>query len=345
MRLRCLPAALAAIVGLASAPGVLEAAPAAALAGACGSATQATVTSDYRALAWTIYAGELAGPEVRQDTDHVLASRALASGLADGDSAAVLAATQKLVYHSRWHIVRLRVLSRSGSVVADVGGPYVLAPVVGGISYRGRTVGSFVMSVQDDAGYTKLVARYSGLPIEIYAGGQPVEGEDFPPGSVPSRVPANGSTLSVAGVQYVAATYAVRDFPSGHDRALLAVPLASAALEASSCVKVNAAVYTSIAVHVARRVPLPDDVGVFIGVDRGFDPSKLVFVLSTSGLLASSDGAAAPPGLPLVGTVTYLGRRWLVESFVPVPGLRIYLLYPEGQGSGTTGPSGTSGSV
>jgi len=122
---------------------------------ACGAATQASVVHDYRAMAAIIYEGELAGHEVKQDARHVRASRALAAGLADGDAAAVLAATEAVVYHPVWHIVRLRVSSPSGSVVADVGGPYVLAPVRGLIRYHGKTVGRYAMSVQDDAGYAK----------------------------------------------------------------------------------------------------------------------------------------------------------------------------------------------
>jgi len=308
----------------------------------CGAATQATVVRDYRAAALTIYHGELDGQEVKQDLGHVLASHALAAGLADRNSAAVLAATHEIVYHRRWHIVRLRVLSGSGSVVADIGGPHVIAPVRGQISYRGKTVGSFVMSVQDDVGYAKLVQRFTGRPIEIYVGGQPVEGEGFPPASLPARLPANGSALSIGGVRYVAATYAVEGFPSVGDRALLAVPLASPGLKASSCLNVDAVTYTQIAIHLAQHVPLPKDAGVFVGVVWEFDPSKLVFVLSGSSQLASSNRAAAPPGLPLAGSITYNGQQWLVKSFAPVSGVRVYLLYPEGQPVGATGSSGAS---
>jgi hypothetical protein len=295
---------------------------------ACGAATQASVVHDYRAMAAIIYEGELAGHEVKQDARHVRASRALAAGLADGDAAAVLAATEAVVYHPVWHIVRLRVSSPSGSVVADVGGPYVLAPVRGLIRYHGKTVGRYAMSVQDDAGYAKLVARFSGLPIEIYARGQPVEGEDFPLGSVPESEPASGSRLTIAGLRYVTASSTVKAFPSGNDGVLLAVPLVSSALAARSCVAVNALTYTSIAIHLARQVALPGAAGVFVGVDQALDPGQLVFVMAGKRLLASSHADAAPPSLPRAGMVVYQDRHWLVESFAPHRGLRAFLLFP-----------------
>ena len=38
---------------------------------------------------------------------------------------------KRIVYHPFWHIVRLRVLDASGRVLADFGGPDVIAPVSG----------------------------------------------------------------------------------------------------------------------------------------------------------------------------------------------------------------------
>jgi len=321
-------AAVAAVLAL-LVSAVAAAGPARATGAACGAATQASVARDYRQMAWTVYQGELAGLEVREDAAHVRASRALAAGLATGDTAAVLAATHALVFHRHWHIVRLRVLSSTGRVLADIGGPYVLAPVLGHISYRGKTVGSFVMSVQDDAGYAKLVTRFSGLPIEIYAAGQPVEGESFPAGTVPAAPPANGSALALAGANYVALSYAVKAFPSGSDRVFVAVPRVTAGQQASSCFAVDAATSTSIASHLAKHVTLPADAGVFVAVDHEFTPSALVFVVSGSNVLASSSHLALPSRLPLAGQITFLGHQWLVKSFVPWPRLSVYLLYPE----------------
>ncbi len=309
----------------------------------CGAATQARVGSDYQSAALAIYRGELDGREVQGDTKHVLASTALARSLAAADTAGVTAAITKIVYHRQWHIVRLRVLASSGKLVADVGGPSVIAPVRGEISYRGTTVGSFVMSVQDDVGYAKLVSRYTGLPIELYDRSAPLVGELFPAAEVPPQLPAAGSSLTVNGARYLARVYGVNAFPSGRSEVLLAVPRAGTALSSSSCLTVDASVYTAVAEHLASRLVLPREAAVFVAVDRAFDLSKVTFVRVGSQIVASSVGVAAPQRLPVAGTIDYLGKRWLINSFVPVSGTRIYILYPEAALGGSTGSSGTTG--
>ena len=54
--------------------------------------------------------------------------------------------------------MRLRV-SAGGQLLSDVGGPYVLAPVSAPLRLDGRTIGSFVLSIQDDEGYLRLTRR------------------------------------------------------------------------------------------------------------------------------------------------------------------------------------------
>ena len=53
---------------------------------------------------------------------------------------AVTEAVHGLVY-SHTHIVRLRVL-QGGRLLADIGGPYIIAPVGGSLRFHGRVVGS-----------------------------------------------------------------------------------------------------------------------------------------------------------------------------------------------------------
>ena len=79
-----------------------------------------------------------------------------------------------LVY-SHTHIVRLRV-TRGGTVLADVGGPYIIAPVSGLLRVHGRTVARYVLSVQDDLGYVKLETRYIGFPLLLRRGAQRIPG-------------------------------------------------------------------------------------------------------------------------------------------------------------------------
>ncbi len=199
------------------------------------------------------------------------------------------------------------------------------------------------MSVQDDVGYAKLVSRYTGLPIELYDRSAPLVGELFPAAQIPPQLPAAGSGLTVNGVRYVARVYGVNAFPSGRSEVLLAVPRAGAALSSSSCLVVDAGVYTAVAKHLAGRLVLPRDAAPFVAVDRAFDPSKLIFVRAGSQIVASSVGVPAPPLLPGSGTIAYLGKLWLINSFVPVSGTRIYILYPEAVLGGSTGSSGTTG--
>ncbi len=140
----------------------------------CGSATAATIGAVDASVVAHVYANELGGTEVRADLQRVMSAADLSAGVAQGNQHAVLAATTRIVYHRYWHIVRLRVTDLHGRLLADVGGPYVTAPVNGTISSGGRAVGRFVMSVQDDYGVVKLEWRFVGDPAAIYVGSKPV---------------------------------------------------------------------------------------------------------------------------------------------------------------------------
>jgi len=308
----------------------------------CGAATQATITAGYQAASHTIYEGELASPEVTDDLRHVTSSNGLARGVADGDQAIVLAETHKIVYTHHWHIVRLRVLSPSGRVLADVGGPYVLAPVTGQITYHGAVVGRFVMSVQDDLGYEKLVTRFTGLPIELYRDGAPLMGRDFPLREVPPHLLAQGAPITVNGAKFVTFTYPVLAFPAGQLEVMLAIPAASAALEQASCAEVNAQTYGEISVHLAMLINVRNSPDTYVMLDHEFDPDKLTFVRSGSMQLAGSDGLPGPASIPDSGSVSYEGQAWLVYSFLAKHSIRVDILFPDTTAGGT-GASGSSG--
>ena len=77
--------------------------------------------------------------------------------------------------------------------MADVGGPDIIAPISGTSVSKGKTVGSFVMSVQDDLGYVKLVSRFIGVPIDLYRARSFVMGTLKPP---PASV-RNGESLTI----------------------------------------------------------------------------------------------------------------------------------------------------
>ena len=139
-----------------------------------------------------------------------------------------------LVY-SHTHIVRLRV-TQGSTVLADVGGPYIIAPVGGSLRFHGRTVGHYVLSVQDDLGYVKLETRFIGAPLVLHVGSAriPVEGT-LAPG--PANIPAHGP-LSYHGARYQAFSFSGRAFPSGTLRVSLLIPL-PAGLTTTSCAAIR----------------------------------------------------------------------------------------------------------
>jgi len=292
---------------------------------ACGSATVRTIAAVDATAANRIYGNELAGTEVSFDVAQVSGASDLIAAVAADNAAAARVAVSRLVYHPAWHIVRLQALDGAGRILADVGGPYVIAPVRGTLRSLGRVVGSFVMSVQDDVGYTKLETRFVGDPVAVYVGGTLVA-QRF--AAFPST-PPSGAAVSLGGVGYLAVTEIYEAFPAGTLAALILVPPAPAALARESCAAVRAGEFGRIAERFALlAVALPQHYPGFartVTIYTGAD----VFVRDASGQLASS-GGAGPARLPDAGEVGYVGRRWLVFSFVSRPGTRVYVLAPPG---------------
>lgn len=292
--------------------------PSALVSGPCGTASAATVASVDAMVARRIYSGELRGSEVSTDIAHITGDRELVSALASSNSATVAAEVHKLVYTPHWHIVRLRVL-KNGQTIADVGGPYIIAPVSGPLRSNGRRVGSFVMSIQDDAGYVKLVTRFMGIPIDLYREGSLLMGTLQP---APSSV-STGRSVTVAGRIYRAQVLNALAFPSGTVQATLFVPQPTSAEAGRSCATLKIAAWGNVVRHVARRYsPLSAHYDDFAGTLKGAS-AGLVYVRAGSKHLA---GGASPARIPHSGTLKYRGRSWSVFSWEPVPPARIYFL-------------------
>ncbi len=282
----------------------------------CGTASAGAIAGVDAFVAQGIYAAELRSHEVSADIAHVTGSQALLQALASNNEAAVGAAVHAIVYAPHWHIVRLRV-ERAGRVLADVGGPDIIAPMSGALRWRGRTVGTYVMSVQDDVGYVKLVSRFIGVPIDLYRNGSFLMGTLQPP---PATV-STGASVSVGGNAYQARVLSARAFPAGSLRVALLVP--RPASTSASCPAVRLAAWGSIATHIAARFnPLPAHYRDLVDVLRSVT-GGLAYVRSGSSRLA---GGAGPSRLPDRGTVRYGGRSWSVFSWSPSPPARIYLL-------------------
>ncbi len=294
--------------------GASKADRAAAATGGCGAATAPTVAAVQTDVARRIYAAELDGTETRLDVARVKSYRPLLDALASGRTAAVRAAVHALVYTPHWHIVRLRVI-RGGRVLADVGGPHVLAPVRGSLRAHGRALASYVMSVQDDLGYVKLVTRFIGAPVDLYSHGA------FVMGTLAPAPPATATVLSAGGSRYDASPLAVQAFPAGPLQASLFVPEAPSP---QSCAAVRLAALGSVARHVAARLhPLSTHLHALADIVRTLTGSQL---LVRSGARKLVGGG--PAHLPQSGSVRYEGRRLAVYSWQPLPNVRAFLLAP-----------------
>ena len=187
----------------------------------CGSEAAETLARTAGQVAMRIYANELASSEVFNDKRQVERYGPLLSALESRNRAAIVAAVTSLVY-SHTHVVRLRV-TRGREVLADVGGPQILAPVGGPLRRNGNTLGHYVLSVQDDLGYVKLVTRFTGVSLVLRAGSRilPVEGAVTPG---PASIPAHGP-VAYRGGTYEAFSLDAQAFPNGPLRISLLVPV------------------------------------------------------------------------------------------------------------------------
>jgi hypothetical protein len=317
--------AVAAAVAACALPGAgLGASSSAGATLACGPATLTTLTSLDAGVATNIYRGELGGSETKIDIGHVTTSADLLAAVAADNKTATLTVVKRLVYHPFWHIVRLRVLDAAGNLLADFGGPYVIAPVSGTLKDDGRVIGSYVLSVQDDVGFTKLESHAVGDPIAIYVGGRRVAemGADFPL----AQPTATSLTLEGAGYGLVATSY--NAFPTGTLVAVLAVPVPTLPMESQSCAAVSLAETERVVKRIAARFyPLAARYSNFVETVHA-DTDAVVVVRIGLRAIAGSEGPG-PPALPQTGSVSYEGKMWSVFSFEPTPPARIFVLVPQ----------------
>ena len=170
----------------------------------CGQNEEDTLVNTLSRVASNIYAGEV-GRRTVGEIHRVQHDPALLSAVAAREPAATRQAIMGLLNQ---HIVRLRV-SAGGRLLSDVGGPYVLGPVTAPLHLNGRTIGSFVLSLQDDEGYKRLTGRLAGLNVLMYMGSSLVKNSLGPnPGAVP-----DSGTYNYRGRNFRVYTLHVRAFP------------------------------------------------------------------------------------------------------------------------------------
>jgi len=198
----------------------------------CAAATAQTLVSIDGNVAERIYRDELVGTGTIADQHQVeengplLKALARVSALAKGSAPAkgsagaravreaanaVTEAVHGLVY-SHTHIVRLRVL-QGGKLLADIGGPYIIAPVGGSLRFHGRVVGTYLLSVQDDLGFVGLERRLVGAPLILHVGAMrvPLQGTTRT-GSV--AIPDSGPVV-IRGAHFQAYSFDAKAFPTG----------------------------------------------------------------------------------------------------------------------------------
>lgn len=274
-------------------------------------------------IAERVYAAEVHSSETDADKHQIESDGPLLSAVQSGEGAAIKAAVHTLVY-SHTHIVRLRV-SRGTELLADDGGPYILAPIAGRLRLHGKEIGHFVFSVQDDLGYVKLVTRFIGAPLILRteSGQVPVEGLLSPgPASIPDHGP-----VGYHGASYEAYSFKADAYPSGRLRVSLLLPI-SRSLTTRSCDQIKAAEIDLVAQHISRRFTLsPSAFASYIRLTRTLTHA-LVYVRAGSRTLAGSTHET-PAKLPTSGPLRAHGVDYEVASFqapTSVGQARVYVL-------------------
>jgi len=190
--------------------------PVAAMSRFCGRTAEDTVVSVLSHVAAIIYANET-GPSALAQVHRVQQNAALLRAVERRDAAATRLAIVGLLNQ---HVVRLRV-STAGRLLADVGGPFVLAPRNATLQLRGVTIGSFVLSIQDDLGYLLLAKRLAGLEVIMHRHNKLIM-SSLAPGFPP--VPSEGS-YEYGGHKYRVFTLHASAFPSGPLQIAVLIPI------------------------------------------------------------------------------------------------------------------------
>ena len=146
-------------------------------------------------------------------------SRPFQEAVATDNPTATRAAIVKF-FEGTLHVVRVRA-TLGEKLVADVGGPHVLAPIRGDVrNAHGRVVGHFLLSVQDDLGYVILAQRFAGAQVFLYEDKQLLLGSASP---APLSIPKHGEML-FDGIRYHTYSFTAEAFPKGPLEVSLLIP-------------------------------------------------------------------------------------------------------------------------
>jgi hypothetical protein len=188
----------------------------------CGQSEQETLVHTLSRIASLIYAAEDGSIALKQ-LHRVQHDSALLEAVAARDEAATREAILG-VLHAGTHVVRMRVLTADGGLLSDVGGPDVLAPVRGPLRLHGHTIGSVVLSIQDDLGYRLLAQRLAGLSVVMYKNPAHPQVVMSSFRISPTNIPTEGK-LRYQGQDYRVFTLHAEAFPSGPLRISVLIPI------------------------------------------------------------------------------------------------------------------------
>jgi hypothetical protein len=200
-------------------------APTASVVPLCGRTSQDTTVNTLERVADLIYAGEI-GQSAQKQIRRMQHDKTLLEAVAHRDPAAAKLAIDAVLNE---HVVRMRV-SAGGQLLSDVGGPYVLGPVSAPLRLAGHTIGSVLLSIQDDEGYLRLARRLAGMDVLMYMDvtpGHPQLVKDSLgklPGPALSAVPASGA-FRYEGHSFRVFTVHAEAFPSGPLTIRVLVPI------------------------------------------------------------------------------------------------------------------------
>jgi hypothetical protein len=188
-------------------------------ASACAATPAETAANAIGAAARRIYSDEQSGGQTKAVVRDFERSRPFQEAVASDDRPATEAAIVAF-FKSTLHVVRVRA-SLGEKLVADVGGPHVLAPVRGDVrDAHGHIVGHFLLSIQDDLGYVILAHRFAGVQVFLSQGGRPLLGSTSP---APPNLPTHGE-VTYRGVPHRVYSFTAEAFPSGALQVQLLIP-------------------------------------------------------------------------------------------------------------------------
>ncbi|HET8538072.1 MAG TPA: hypothetical protein VFL73_12930 [Solirubrobacteraceae bacterium] len=191
------------------------------LPAACASTAAGTRAATVGLIGRNLIAAESTGLSAQQALRHAAKTPAFRSAIAAGDPARVRAAIIGFFRDKRFHIVRVRAW-KGTHLITDVGGPYVLSPASASIrAPGGGAAGRFMLSVQDDTGFIKLMHRFTGAEVVLHAGSRTVPGSNLSPGPPYTQ---GLQSVTYRGHRYDAYGFPAPAFPSGHLLVSLLMP-------------------------------------------------------------------------------------------------------------------------